>query len=82
STSVFGSLFSINFYSHTSIILSTAVAAAILIASLTWDVSRKVMHALIAAREPDHEMCHSGICWHGVTVRSPTSQVRFRPLAP
>ncbi|XP_075479949.1 uncharacterized protein LOC142520730 [Primulina tabacum] len=59
------------------IVLSTVVVAAILIASLTWDVSRKATHALIA-RDHAHEMCRGGICWHGVAVKSPASQVRFR----
>ncbi|XP_073148240.1 uncharacterized protein [Henckelia pumila] len=59
------------------IVLSTVVVAAILIASLTWDVSRKATHALIA-RDHEHEMCRGGICWHGVAVKSPASQVRFR----
>ncbi|GER26617.1 hypothetical protein STAS_02276 [Striga asiatica] len=60
------------------LILSTAVVAAILVASLAWDVSRKAAHALMAARERGHEMCRGGICWHGVAVKSPASQVRFR----
>ncbi|KZV39723.1 hypothetical protein F511_14190 [Dorcoceras hygrometricum] len=59
------------------IALSTVVVAAILVASLAWDVSRKATHALIA-REHTHEMCRGGICWHGVAVKSPASQVRFR----
>ncbi|KAI3464820.1 hypothetical protein Pfo_021483 [Paulownia fortunei] len=59
------------------LILSTAVVAAILIASLTWDVSRKATQALMA-RDHGHEMCRGGICWHGVAVKSPASQVRFR----
>ncbi|KAL3639051.1 hypothetical protein CASFOL_016958 [Castilleja foliolosa] len=60
------------------LILSTAVVAAILIGSLTWDVSRKVTQALMATRDHAHEMCRGGICWHGVAVKSPASQVRFR----
>ncbi|GFP95251.1 hypothetical protein PHJA_001669500 [Phtheirospermum japonicum] len=60
------------------LIFSTAVVAAILIASLTWDVSRKVTQALMAARDHGHEKCRGGICWHGVAVKSPASQVRFR----
>ncbi|XP_051124363.1 uncharacterized protein LOC127246820 [Andrographis paniculata] len=61
------------------LISSTAVVAAILVASLTWDVSRKATHALLSARDHHgHEMCRGGICWHGVAVKSPASQVRFR----
>lgn len=59
------------------LVLSTAVVAAILIASLVWDVSRKATHAL-TTRDHGHEMCRGGICWHGVAVKSPASQVRFR----
>ncbi|KAL0347489.1 UNVERIFIED_CONTAM: hypothetical protein Scaly_1764900 [Sesamum calycinum] len=59
------------------LILSTAVVAFILIASLTWDVSRKATQALMT-RDHGHEMCRGGICWHGVAVKSPASQVRFR----
>ncbi|KAG6432033.1 hypothetical protein SASPL_103606 [Salvia splendens] len=57
--------------------LSTAVVAAVLVASLAWDVSRKVTQALMA-RDSHHEMCRGGICWHGVAVKSPASEVRFR----
>lgn len=60
------------------LVLSTVVVAAALIASLAWDVSRKAAHALAAARDHEHEMCRGGICWHGVAVKSPASQVRFR----
>ncbi|KAL8059237.1 hypothetical protein ABFS82_03G071300 [Erythranthe guttata] len=56
------------------LVLSTAVVAAILIASLVWDVSRKATHALMASRDHGHEMCRGGICWHGVAVKSPASQ--------
>ncbi|XP_051139310.1 uncharacterized protein LOC127257068 [Andrographis paniculata] len=57
------------------LVLSTAIVAAILIASLAWDVWRKAAQALFAAREHSHEMCRGGICWHGVAVKSPASQI-------
>ncbi|XP_047983297.1 uncharacterized protein LOC125224011 [Salvia hispanica] len=63
------------------IVLSTAAVALILVAALAWDVSRKATRALMmsaAAPDPGHEMCRGGICWHGVAVKSPASQVRFR----
>ncbi|KAL6524831.1 hypothetical protein OROMI_030424 [Orobanche minor] len=63
-----------SFSSAGVLILSTAVVAAILIASLAWDVSRKVTHALMTAGDHGHEMCRGGICWHGVAVKSPASQ--------
>ncbi|KAL8459160.1 hypothetical protein ACS0TY_035738 [Phlomoides rotata] len=60
------------------IALSTAAVALILIATLTWDISRKATQALMITRDRRHEMCRGGICWHGVAVKSPASQVRFR----
>ncbi|KAL3505411.1 hypothetical protein ACH5RR_035252 [Cinchona calisaya] len=71
------------------LIASTAVVGVILIASLTWDVSRKATYALTRndprinnnhnhGLDEHHEMCRGGICWHGVAVKSPASQVRFR----
>ncbi|TKY57622.1 hypothetical protein E2542_SST14672 [Spatholobus suberectus] len=66
------------------LIASTAVVALILVATLTWDVSRKATYAFAADQPPPplqqhtHEVCKGGICWHGVAVRSPASQVRFR----
>ena len=61
------------------LIVSTAVVGLILIGTLTWDISRKAMYAISQDRVNNvHEMCKGGICWHGVAVRSPASQVRFR----
>ncbi|EEF52738.1 uncharacterized protein LOC8274678 [Ricinus communis] len=61
------------------LILSTSVVGLILIGSLTWDVSRKATYAISRDHHIHvHEMCKGGICWHGVAVRSPASQVRFR----
>ncbi|XP_027148933.1 uncharacterized protein LOC113749404 [Coffea eugenioides] len=69
------------------LLASTAVVGVLLIASLTWDVSRKATYALTrhdrsnstsGGRHDGHEMCRGGICWHGVAVKSPASQVRFR----
>lgn len=58
------------------LIVSTAVVGLILIGTLTWDLSRKATYAV--SKEHTHEMCKGGICWHGVAVKSPASQVRFR----
>ncbi|CAL1383906.1 unnamed protein product [Linum trigynum] len=66
------------------LIASTTVVALILVATLTWDVSRKATYAICsenhdrAAAAGEGEICKGGICWHGVAVRSPASQVRFR----
>ncbi|KAE9592645.1 hypothetical protein Lal_00028766 [Lupinus albus] len=63
------------------LILSTTLVALILVLTLTWDVSRKATYAFAG----DHLLnlhhnhtCKGGICWHGVAVRSPASQIRFR----
>ncbi|GAB4839160.1 hypothetical protein Ancab_028688 [Ancistrocladus abbreviatus] len=58
------------------LVASTAVVGFVLIATLTWDVSRKATYAV--SRDQVHEMCRGGICWHGVAVKSPASQVCFR----
>ncbi|XP_028199648.1 uncharacterized protein LOC114384191, partial [Glycine soja] len=65
------------------LVVSTAAVALILVATLTWDVSRKATYAFATDQPPPpphhtHEACKGGICWHGVAVRSPASQVRFR----
>lgn len=64
------------------LVVSTAVVGVILIGSIIWDLYRKASKALVAARDDDDhgssEICRGGICWHGVAVRSPASQVRFR----
>ncbi|XP_030453297.1 uncharacterized protein LOC115674917 [Syzygium oleosum] len=65
------------------LVLSTAVVGLILVATLTWDVSQKAAHAIARDDDdddrPPHEVsCKGGICWHGVAVKSPASQVRFR----
>jgi hypothetical protein len=61
------------------LIMSTAVVGLILIGTLTWDVSRKATYAVSREQHVhSHKMCKGGICWHGVAVKSPASQVRFR----
>ncbi|KAK7280757.1 hypothetical protein RJT34_25824 [Clitoria ternatea] len=63
------------------LVVSTTVVALILVATLTWDVFRKATYAFTTEHEHPrhtHEVCKGGICWHGVAVRSPASQVRFR----
>ncbi|GMH18021.1 hypothetical protein Nepgr_019862 [Nepenthes gracilis] len=67
------------------LVASTAVVGIVLVGTLTWDVSRKATYAV--SRDHENEMCRGGICWHGVAVKSPASQVRFRlppqqPIAP
>ena len=67
------------------VIVSSTVVGLVLVATLTWDVSRKVMYAFTRchgghrhSHSSAQEMCKGGICWHGVAVRSTASQVRFR----
>ncbi|KAE8712581.1 receptor protein kinase [Hibiscus syriacus] len=66
------------------LIASSTVVGLILVGTLTWDVSRKATYAISGSDHQDagsvqvQEICKGGICWHGVAVRSPASQVRFR----
>ncbi|KAH1123828.1 hypothetical protein AAZX31_06G022100 [Glycine max] len=70
------------------VIVSTAAVILFLVATLTWDVSRKATCAFHRDHADSQEdVCKGGICWHGVAPRSPASQVRVRlpshlPLAP
>ncbi|XP_059637204.1 uncharacterized protein LOC132279290 [Cornus florida] len=59
------------------LVISTAVVGLTLIGALTWDVSRKATYAVLT-HDRANQICRGGICWHGVAVRSPASQVRFR----
>ncbi|MBA0567518.1 hypothetical protein Golob_005072 [Gossypium lobatum] len=71
-----------NFGGWFVLMASTTVVGLILVGALTWDVSRKATQA-ISGEDQDagslqvHEMCKGGICWHGVAVRFPASQLRF-----
>ncbi|GMH16547.1 hypothetical protein Nepgr_018388 [Nepenthes gracilis] len=67
------------------LVASTAVVGGVLIGTLTWDVARKTTYAV--SRDHVNGMCRGGICWHGVAVKSPASQVMFtlppqQPFAP
>ncbi|MBA0869481.1 hypothetical protein Goshw_028520 [Gossypium schwendimanii] len=70
-----------NFGGWFVLMASTTVVGLILVGALTWDVSRKATQA-ISGEDQDagslqvHEMCKGGICWHGVAVRFPASQLR------
>ncbi|XP_055821350.1 uncharacterized protein LOC129889898 [Solanum dulcamara] len=79
-----------NFTGCSVLILSTAAVVAVLIASLTWDISIKARNIRVRdnpdrvnnyqqqQQHTSHEFCRGGICWHGVAVSSPASQFRFR----
>ncbi|GKV17833.1 hypothetical protein SLEP1_g28291 [Rubroshorea leprosula] len=67
-----------NFSGGFVLIISTAVVAVVMIGTLAWDILRKATYAVSRDHVHVHKMCKGGICWHGVAVRSPASQVRFR----
>lgn len=58
------------------LVISTLVVGGILVVTLTWDVSKKATYVL-TPNDKEH-VCRGGICWHGVAVKSPASQLRFR----
>ncbi|KAL1351741.1 hypothetical protein HN51_015615 [Arachis hypogaea] len=65
------------------IFFASIFVALILLAALAWDLSCKAMYAFAASaatanNHRSHKVCKGGICWHGVAVRSPASQVHFR----
>ncbi|XLU18016.1 uncharacterized protein LOC110263368 [Arachis ipaensis] len=62
---------------------SSIFVALILLLALAWDLSRKAAYVFAASaaatnNHRSHKTCKGGICWHGVAVQSPASQVRFR----
>ncbi|XP_010536401.1 PREDICTED: uncharacterized protein LOC104811416 [Tarenaya hassleriana] len=65
---------------------SISAVAAVIFATLAWDVSLRAAEAVSRCSRGGGEdrshhvggICRGGICWHGVAVRSPASQVRFR----
>ncbi|XP_047309081.1 uncharacterized protein LOC124912492 [Impatiens glandulifera] len=70
------------------LVTSTLLLAFIFLVSLTWDISRKAIKAFVSSSSSSSDAggdysgdnniaCRGGICWHGVAVRSPASQVRF-----
>ncbi|KAF9686705.1 hypothetical protein SADUNF_Sadunf02G0017000 [Salix dunnii] len=71
----YGLVFGRSFSGVFVLIVSTAVVGLILIGTLAWDISRKATYAISRDRVNVHEMCKGGICWHGVAVRSPASQL-------
>ncbi|KNA14107.1 hypothetical protein SOVF_110380, partial [Spinacia oleracea] len=64
--------------------VSTAVVGLVLVSTLTWDVSRKATQAVSrvvvnsSGGGGGGEICRGGICWHGVAVKSPASELWFR----
>ncbi|KAL5557862.1 hypothetical protein UlMin_034073 [Ulmus minor] len=77
----YGLVFGRSFGGGFVLVLSTIIVGFVLIGTLTWDVSRKATYAVLGDSHQHvhvHEICKGGICWHGVAVRSPASQVRFR----
>ncbi|XP_024010430.1 uncharacterized protein LOC18008786 isoform X2 [Eutrema salsugineum] len=72
------------------VFVSITAVGVLLAVTLAWDVSRRAADAVsrynrVVAEDLSHRhnhdgggICKGGICWHGVAVRSPASQVRFR----
>ncbi|EFH63871.1 hypothetical protein ARALYDRAFT_476728 [Arabidopsis lyrata subsp. lyrata] len=74
------------------VVVSITAVGVLLAVTLAWDVSRRAADAVsrynrvggeedLSHHRHHHDggaICKGGICWHGVAVRSPASQVRFR----
>ncbi|KAL1206373.1 hypothetical protein V5N11_025868 [Cardamine amara subsp. amara] len=87
---VFGLLSGKSFSAGFIVVVSITAVGVLLAVTLAWDVSRRAAEAVSRynrggeedlSRRHHHEgggSCKGGICWHGVAVRSPASQVRFR----
>lgn len=75
------------------VVVSITAVGVLLAVTLAWDVSRRAADAVsrynrvgveedLSHHRHSHDgggsSCKGGICWHGVAVRSPASQVRFR----
>ncbi|CAF2065073.1 uncharacterized protein BNAC06G36490D [Brassica napus] len=71
-------------------VVSVTTVGVLFGVSLAWDVTRRAADAVsrynrVSVEDLSHRhsqdgggVCKGGICWHGVAVRSPASQVRFR----
>ncbi|RID56164.1 hypothetical protein BRARA_G03380 [Brassica rapa] len=62
-------------------VVSVTAVGVLFGVALAWDVSR---YNRVSVEDLSHchshdggGICKGGICWHGVSVRSPVSQVRF-----
>ncbi|KAL5072194.1 hypothetical protein RYX36_023081 [Vicia faba] len=65
------------------VFVSTTLVALILVATLTWDLSRKFNKCTMFVVDQQHQSrtlsyCKGGICWHGVMDRSAAPQIRFK----
>ncbi|KAG2254402.1 hypothetical protein Bca52824_084538 [Brassica carinata] len=71
------------------VVVSITTVGVLLAVTLAWDVTRRAADAVsrynrVGVENLSHlqhhqggEICKGGICWHGVAVRLPASQVRF-----
>ncbi|KAF3518238.1 hypothetical protein DY000_02064016 [Brassica cretica] len=73
-------------------VVSVTAVGVLFGVALAWDVTRRAADAdavfryhRVSVEDLSHRhshdgggICKGGICWHGVAVRSPASQVRFR----
>ncbi|CAN7130391.1 unnamed protein product [Brassica rapa subsp. narinosa] len=70
-------------------VVSVTAVGVLFGVALAWDVTRRAADAVsrynrVSVEDLSHRhshdgggICKGGICWHGVAVRSPASQVRF-----
>ncbi|CAH8284811.1 unnamed protein product [Eruca vesicaria subsp. sativa] len=90
---VYGLISGQSFSAGFVVVLSITTVGVLLAVTLAWDVSRRAADAVsrynrvvagedLRSHRHSHDggggICKGGICWHGVAVRSPASQVRFR----
>lgn len=79
----YGVVYGRNYSGGYVVIVSTTLVTLMLLATLTWDLSRKAKDVFVGdhhhhPRTHQEMSCKGGICWHGVAERSPASHVRFR----
>ncbi|CAH8386281.1 unnamed protein product [Eruca vesicaria subsp. sativa] len=88
---VYGTVSGTSFGAGFVVVVSVTAVGVLLAVTLAWDVTRRATDAVsrynrVGVEDLSHRnhhdgvggVCKGGICWHGVAVRSPASQVRFR----
>ncbi|CAN8240094.1 unnamed protein product [Cochlearia groenlandica] len=91
---VYGLVSGKSFSSGFVVVVSISAIGVLVAVTLAYDVSRRAKDAVtrynrvVGGEDLSHRHdgddgggggnCRGGICWHGVAVRSPASQVRFR----
>ncbi|WZZ33756.1 hypothetical protein YC2023_017157 [Brassica napus] len=86
---VYGLISGQSFSAGFVVVVSITTVGVLLAVTLAWDVSRRAADAVsrynrvVAGEDLSHRhnhdggggICKGGICWHGVAVRSPASQM-------